>query len=104
MMPATTTYERAGRPADLESRSTQRRDQEAGDDRAVNAGLGRQPRRDREGHRQRQRDEADGEAGDQIGKEVTPGIRRPRSSESIAAAIPEAGARSSCVEGQNVAS
>jgi hypothetical protein len=52
--------------ANLESRSAQRRDQEAGDDRAVDAGLRRQPGRDRKRHRQRKRDETDGQARDQV--------------------------------------
>ena len=58
--------ERAGRSADLHVRSAERRDDEAGDDRAVDAGLRRHARRDGEGHRQRQRDQADRHAGDQI--------------------------------------
>ena len=61
--------ERAGRSADLHVRAAERRDEEAGDDRAVDAGLRRHARGDRERHRQRQRDEADGDAGDQIGRE-----------------------------------
>ena len=58
--------ERAGRPADLEARAAERRDQEAGDDRAVDARLRRQAGGDGERHRQRQRDQADGDAGDQV--------------------------------------
>ena len=58
--------ERAGRPADLHVRAAERRDDEAGDDRAVDAGLRRHARGDRERHGQRQRDEADRDAGDQI--------------------------------------
>ena len=71
--------ERAGRAADLEARSAERRDQEAGDDRAVDAGLRRQARRDRERHRQRQRDQADGDAGDQIGEKGAAGRSRTAS-------------------------
>ena len=58
--------EGAGRAADLDARAAERRDEEAGDDRAVDAGLGREARGDRERHRERQRDEADGDAGDEI--------------------------------------
>ena len=50
--------ERAGRPADLHVRAAERRDEEAGDDRAVDAGLRRHAGGDRERHRQRQRDAA----------------------------------------------
>ena len=69
MMPDDDDDERAGRAADLHVRAAERRDDEAGDDRAVDAGLRRHARRDRERHRQRQRDQADGDAGDQIGDE-----------------------------------
>ena len=66
--------ERAGRPADLRLRSAQRRDQEAGDDGAVDAGLRRQPGRDRERHRQRQGHQADGDAGDQVAQKFAEAI------------------------------
>src|SRR5205814_1807217 len=55
--------ERAGRPCDLEARAAERRDEEAGDDRAVEARLRQHARRDCERHRERERDEADGDAG-----------------------------------------
>ena len=58
--------ERAGRPADLRPRAAQRRDQKAGDDRAVDAGLRRESGGDGERHGQRQRDQADGDAGNQV--------------------------------------
>ena len=61
--------ERAGRPADLGARSAERRDRKPVTMRAVDAGLGRQPGRDGERHRQRQRDEADGDARDQVADE-----------------------------------
>ena len=59
-------HERAGRAADLVARAAERRDQEAGDDRAVDARLRLQPGRDRESHGQRERDQPDGDAGDQV--------------------------------------
>jgi hypothetical protein len=46
--------ERAGGSADLEPGPAQRRNEEAGDHRAIQPGLRRQPRRDRERHGQRQ--------------------------------------------------
>ena len=67
--------ERAGRAADLEARAAERRDEEAGDDRAVQAGLRRHAGRDGERHRQRQRDQADRDAGDQV---VTKLLQRVR--------------------------
>ena len=51
--------EGAGRPADLVFRPAEGGNQEAGDDRAVDALLGLEPGRDREGHGQRQRHQAD---------------------------------------------
>ena len=60
--------ERAGRTADLQARAAEQRNQAAGDDRGVDAGLRRQARRDGEGHRQRQRDQADGDAGGEVGE------------------------------------
>ena len=66
--------ERAGRPADLHPRAAERRDDETGDDRAVDAVLRRQPRRDGEGHGQRERDQADGDAGEEVAAERTPAV------------------------------
>ena len=58
--------ESAGGPADLAARAAERRDQESGDDRAVDPRLRRQAGGDREGHGERERDEADGDAREQI--------------------------------------
>ena len=59
--------ESAGRPADLHPRAAQRRDQEAGDDRR-NQPLARAGAAgDAERHGERQRDDGDGEAGDEVG-------------------------------------
>ena len=52
--------------ADLNPRSAERRDDEAGDDRAVDAGLRREARGDRKGHGERQCDQSDRDAGDEI--------------------------------------
>ena len=59
--------ERAGRPADLEAAAAQRRDQEAADDRGVEAALRRGAGGDRDRHRQGQRHDRDGEAGHDVG-------------------------------------
>ena len=62
--------EGAGRSADLEAAAAERRDQEAGDDRGVEALYRRRARRDRDRHRQRQRDDRDREAGEGVGLEI----------------------------------
>ena len=69
MMPATTTTNAPVGPPICTYGSAERGDEEAGDDRAVDAGLRRHAGRDGERHRQRQRDQADGDAGDQVGDE-----------------------------------
>ena len=58
--------ERAGRSADLDARSAERRDEESADDRRVDAGLGRDAAGDAERHGQRQRHQAHGDARDDI--------------------------------------
>ena len=70
--------ERPGRAADLVLGPAERRDDEAGDDRAVDARLRGEPGGDRERHRQRQRDEADRHAGDQVVDEQAAGVRPQR--------------------------
>ncbi len=65
-MPGDDDDEGTGRAADLDARSAERRDDEAGDDRAVDAGLRREARGDGEGHGERQRDQPDGDPGDEI--------------------------------------
>ena len=55
-------HEGPGWSTDLGRRSAQRGDQKASNDGAVNAGLWRESRRDRKGHRQRQRDQAYGDS------------------------------------------
>ena len=67
--------ERAGRPGNLHARTAQRRDDEAGDDGAVDAGLWRQAGGDRERHGERQRHQADGDAGGHVGGGGTPVVR-----------------------------
>ena len=62
--------ERRGRPGHLRARPAQRGDQHAGDDRRVEPVLGRDADADRQRHRQRQRDDADHQAGEQVGLEV----------------------------------
>ena len=74
--------EGAGRAADLTFGAAERRDEEAGDDRAVDPGLRRHAGRDGERHRQRQRDQADGHPGDQVGEERPDGIAREREDEA----------------------
>ena len=63
-MPATTTTNAPVGPPIWTARAAERGDQEAGDDGAVDAGLRREAGGDGERHRERQRDEADGDAGD----------------------------------------
>ena len=60
-------HECPGGSADLHARAAERRDREAGDRAAIQAGLRRQPRCDGERHGQRQGDEPDGDAGDDVG-------------------------------------
>src|SRR5262249_16388365 len=52
-------YERAGRAAYLGFRTAERRNQKTSNDGAIKAGLRREPRGNRESHRERKRDEAD---------------------------------------------
>ena len=54
--------ERARRAADLDARAAERRDDEAGDDRGVEAAIGRDAAGDRECDGQRERDDADDDA------------------------------------------
>ena len=58
--------EGAGGPSDLRLRSTQRRNQKAGDHGAVNASLRREARRNGEGHCQRQSHQTNSDAGNYI--------------------------------------
>lgn len=77
--------EGSGGPADLSLRSAEGRDEESGDDRAINAGLRREAGGNGEGHGQRQGYEADRDAGDYIEKkfvaviaaETEDGLRKP---------------------------
>src|SRR5581483_9865193 len=62
--------ERAGRAADLHTAAAQRGDEEAGDDCGVEAALGRNAGRDREGQRQRQCNDTHHHACDQIVEEL----------------------------------
>jgi len=77
MIPATTTTN-APVGAYLKVRTTQSGYQEAGDNRAVDAGLRRNPGRDGERHRQRQRHQADRYAGDKVVSEQFEGIGAKR--------------------------
>jgi len=58
--------EGAGRAADLDARAAQERHEEAADNRGVDARLRRDAGGHAEGHRQRQRDHAHGQAGQQV--------------------------------------
>ena len=62
--------EGAGRPADLHAAAAERRDDEAGDDGGDEADARFRPRRDGDGDRQRQRDQRNGQAGKNVGKEL----------------------------------
>ena len=59
-------HECSGRAANLGRRSAEHGNQKTGDDGAVDSGLRREARSDRESHGQRQSDQAYGDAGDQI--------------------------------------
>jgi hypothetical protein len=64
MMPETTTKAPVGPPiCTIEPPSA---DQETSDHSAVQASLGRHPRRDGKGHHQRQRDQANRHAGNEV--------------------------------------
>ena len=62
--------EGTGGPADLHAGAAQRRDQDAGDDGREDALLGLDARRDRKRHGQWQRDDADSDAGAEVGDEA----------------------------------
>ena len=66
--------ERRGRSGDLDARAAEQRDQAARDDGGVEAVLGRHAGRDGEGHRERQRDDADDQPGQHVGAQVGPGV------------------------------
>ena len=61
--------EGAGRAADLHARAAERGDDEAGDDGREDAGFRRDTGGDGKRHRERQRDDADGDAGHRVGGE-----------------------------------
>ena len=63
--------ERAGGPADLHPGAAQRRDQEAGDDRGVEALLRGDAAGDGEGDGEREGDDADDDAGEQVVAELS---------------------------------
>ena len=66
MIPAMTMTNAPGGTADLCFRAAERRDEEAGDDGAIDSGLRGNAGGDGEGHRERQRDEAHRYARDHI--------------------------------------
>ena len=65
--------ERAGRAGDLQACSAQQRDQAAADNRSVDTLLRARAGRYREGHRQRKRDHADDDAGNDVRQPVGSG-------------------------------
>ncbi|HZS59908.1 MAG TPA: hypothetical protein VFA43_11615, partial [Gemmatimonadaceae bacterium] len=67
-------HERAGRPADLNPRSSERGDQEAGNDRGVKAPVGCDPAGDSERDREWERDDANDHAGTDVSEELGPGV------------------------------
>src|ERR1700690_1769911 len=62
-------HEGSGGAADLGGRSAERGDQKAGHNSAIDSGLRREAGGDREGHGQRQSDQAYGDSGDQVAGE-----------------------------------
>src|SRR5206468_3351077 len=65
-------HERAGGPADLHAGAAEQRDEKARDDGGVEPALRAEPARDRERDGQRQRDDADDDAGNQVPGELLP--------------------------------
>ena len=76
-------HEGPGRPRDLAARAAERRDNEAGDDRRVDAGFRLDAGRNGEGHREGQGDEADGDAGNQIRETGSAACKPGRISHSL---------------------
>src|ERR1051325_7142423 len=70
--------EGAGRPADTDFGAAQSRDEEAGNDSGEDARFGFDPRGNGKSHRQWQSDDADGDAGNEVGGEVFGGITLER--------------------------
>ena len=68
----------SGRPADLGARSAQRRDQEPGDHRGIQAGLRRNSRSDAKGHGKRQRHQANSDARQKIMQKYLRSVRTER--------------------------
>ena len=66
--------ERPGRPADLEPRAAERGDEKPAEDRGVEPLGRRRAGRDGDGHRQRQRDDGDGQPGDRVRPEMRQAI------------------------------
>ncbi len=73
-------HESAGRPANLRLRAAQPRNQESGNDRAVNPRLWRQPRSNRKCHRKRQGHQTHRNSRNQIKQEFVPVVIRVRQS------------------------
>ena len=71
---ATSTMKAPGRPADLEAAAAERGDEKAADDRGVEPALRRGARGDGDRHRERQRDDRDGEPGDQVGPQAAAAV------------------------------
>src|SRR5439155_15241719 len=74
-------HEGPRRPADLDARPAQRRDQEPGDDRREEPTLRRDAARDRERDRERQRHDADDDPRDRVREELFAGVTLERGDE-----------------------
>src|SRR2546425_8187474 len=74
-------HEGPRRPADLDARPAQRRDQEPGDDRREEPALRRDAARDRERDRERQRHDADDDPRDRVREELLAGVTLERGDE-----------------------
>ncbi len=68
----------AGGSADLGARAAQGGDEKTGDDGGVESGLRRDSRGDAKGHGERQRDQADGDAGKKVVQEHLPAVLAQR--------------------------
>ena len=87
-MPGDDDDEGAGRPGDLHARAAERRHDEAGDDRAVDAGLRRQAGGDGKRHGERQGHQADGDAGGDVGDGGAAVVRAQAGDEARRRSVP----------------
>jgi len=71
-------HEGGGGAGDVEARTAAQGDQRGGDQHRIEAVLRRHPHRNRQGHGQRNGDDADGDAGAQVAAQAVPAIAGPQ--------------------------